>query len=278
MVFARNNNADKGGTRSSGKPFDKNESEEINSEEVETEATEADETTDADATATDDSADAVDVDDTEWAELDTSKDWREEGPFDIEEVDLEGDEVQRLDFGALVITPIPECNLQLQKASEEAEEILSAVMMVPELESALEISAFAAPRSAGMWSEIRQQIIAQTAQAGGSTERVAGPFGTELKKQDIVELPSGERAIQPSRTWVAEGPRWLLRGVLYGKAAMSEEFDDDVVGPFYDAFRDVIVRRGNDAKPVGDLLTLTLPDELVAVAQEAAEQDQGQAE
>lgn len=269
MVFARNNNADKGGTRSSGKPFDTDESEELNSEELATEDTDTEEDAGAGEAA-------ADVDDAEWAELDTSKDWREEGPFDIEEVDLEGDEVQRLDFGALVITPIPECNLQLQKASEEAEEILSAVMMVPALESALEISAFAAPRSAGMWSEIRQQIIAQTAQAGGSTERVAGPFGTELKKQDIVELPSGERAIQPSRTWVAEGPRWLLRGVLYGKAAMSEEFDDDVVGPFYDAFRDVIVRRGNDAKPVGDLLTLTLPDELVAVAQEAAEQDQGQ--
>lgn len=274
MVFARNNNADKGGTRSSGKPFDNDEVEEV--ETTDDEATETDETdASTDAADTDDSA--VD-DDAEWAELDTSKDWREEGPFDIDEVDLDDDEVQRLDFGALIITPIPECNLQLQKASEEAEEILSAVMMVPDLESALEISAFAAPRSPGMWSEIRQQIIAQTAQAGGSTERVAGPFGTELKKQDIVELPSGERAIQPSRTWVAEGPRWLLRGVLYGKAAMTDEFDDDVVGPFYDAFRDVIVRRGSEAKPVGDLLTLTLPEELVAVTQEAASEDQNQAE
>lgn len=45
------------------------------------------------------------------AEWDAAFD-REEGPFDISEVDLDADddEVTRLDFGALVATPFPGCS------------------------------------------------------------------------------------------------------------------------------------------------------------------------
>ena len=47
------------------------------------------------------------------AEWDAAFD-REEGPFDISEVDLDDDDVARLDFGALVATPFPGMQLQLQ--------------------------------------------------------------------------------------------------------------------------------------------------------------------
>lgn len=204
-----------------------------------------------------------------WAEFDESTDWRTEGPFDIDEVDLEADDVQRLDLGALVITPLEECELRLQVA-EETQQIVSALLVKDE--SALELSAFAAPRTPGMWAEIREQIIEQTKAMGGTADCVEGPFGTELVRNVPVPTPDGQVAFQPSRTWVAQGPRWLLRGVLFGQAALSAESDDEVVGPFFDVFSDVIVRRGESPMPVGDVLTLTLPEDLQPVD---GEQPQG---
>ncbi|WP_166646653.1 DUF3710 domain-containing protein [Enemella evansiae] len=215
----------------------------------------------------DDDTDAEDAED-EWAALDLSKDWREDGPFDINEVDLEADDIERLDFGALVITPIPECELRLQVA-EETQQIVSALIVKDE--SALELSAFAAPRSPGMWAEIREQIVEQTEAAGGTADSVEGPFGTELVRNVPVQTPDGQVAFQPSRTWVAQGPRWLLRGVLFGQAALSDQSDDELVGPFLDAFSDVVVRRGDAPMPVGDVLALTLPPELQQAEPESAQ-------
>ena len=54
--------------------------------------------------------------------------------------------------------------------------------------------------------------------------------------------------------WVAEGPRWLLRGIVYGQAAIEDDTDSAVVADVLAAFRQVIVRRGDDAMAPGDLL------------------------
>lgn len=222
-----------------------------------------------DASEGDDSAAESDEEADRWAAFDRSKDWREDGPFDINEVDLDADEVERLDFGALVVTPMPDCEIRLQ-VTEDTQQIIAALIVKDE--SALELSAYAAPRTPGMWAEIREEIITGTQAAGGTADCIEGPFGTELVRNLPVQTPEGQLAFQPSRTWVAEGPRWLLRGVLFGQAALTDEHDDDLVGPFFDAFSDVIVRRGDAAMPVGDVLPLTLPEEL-QTAQEQAHQE-----
>lgn len=257
------------------------DSDQVDSDQVDTDdvdAADADEADDADAedaedaeaedAEAEDEADEDEDADDEWAALDLSRDWREDGPFDIDEVDLEADDVERLDFGTLIITPIPECELRLQVA-EETQQIVSALIVKDD--SALELSAFAAPRSPGMWAEIREQITEQTVAAGGTADNVEGPFGTELVRNVPVQTPDGQVAFQPSRTWVAQGRRWLLRGVLYGQAALSDQNDDDLVGPFLDAFRDVVVRRGEAPMPVGDVLALVLPPELQAEQEQPAE-------
>lgn len=202
--------------------------------------------------------------DLDWAAFDLSRDWRVEGPYDFEEVDLDEDEIERLDFGAMIVTPPPNCEIRLQVA-EGTETIMSVLVVVGE--SAMELSAFAAPRTPGLWTEIRDQIVEQTLHAGGSADCVQGPFSTELIRNVPVQLPDGKRAFQPSRTWVAEGPRWLLRGVLMGRGALSGEIDDDVVGPLFDAFSDVIVHRDDTAMPVGGLLPLSLPPQVQKLEQ-----------
>jgi hypothetical protein len=125
-------------------------------------------------------------------------------------------------------------------------------------DSALELGAYAAPRSGGLWSELRDEMIEAATEAGGSAALIEGPFGVELRRLLPVSTPDGEQGYQPSRMWVVEGPRWLLRGILYGQAAL----EDGVASPVAElltAFRHVVVRRGDEPMAPGDLLPLRMP-------------------
>lgn len=193
--------------------------------------------------------------------------WRGEGPYDISEVDdLEGSaEMPRIDLGAMVLAGFPGAELRLQM-SEETQQIVSA-MLIHE-NSALELGAYAAPRSGGLWSELREEIMASATEAGGSASLAEGPFGVELRRLIPVTTPEGEQGYQPSRMWVVEGPRWLLRGIIYGQAALEEGLESPVA-EMLTAFRHVIVRRGDEAMAPGDLLPLTMPQGLVAADEQA---------
>jgi hypothetical protein len=202
--------------------------------------------------------DAIDLD-----ALD-ARDWRSAGPYDISEVDL-GDEDDddenepRIDLGSLVLTGFPGAELRLQVA-EETSQIISAMLISDN--SALELGAYAAPRSGGLWAELREDMIESATEAGGSGSLVEGPFGVELRRLLPVTTPEGEEGYQPSRMWVVEGPRWLLRGIVYGQAALEEGVEPPVA-ELLAAFRKVIVRRGDEAMAPGDLLPLSMPANLV---------------
>ena len=191
-----------------------------------------------------------------------ARDWRAEGPFDITEVDdVAGTpELPRIDLGAMVLAGFPGAELRLQM-SEETQQIVSAMLI--HQNSALEVGAYAAPRSGGLWSELREEIMASATEAGGSASLAEGPFGVELRRLIPVTTPEGEQGYQPSRMWVAEGPRWLLRGIVYGQAALEEGLESPVA-EMLTAFRNVVVRRGDEAMAPGDLLPLTMPQNLVA--------------
>jgi hypothetical protein len=195
------------------------------------------------------------------AELD-AREWRTQGPYDVSEVDLDDtdeDDDPRIDLGSMILTGFPGAELRLQVA-EETSQIISAMLISGN--SALELGAYAAPRSGGLWSELREDMIESANEAGGSASIVAGPFGVELRRLLPVTTPEGEEGYQPSRMWVAEGPRWLLRGIVYGQAAIEEGVEPPVA-ELLTAFRRVIVRRGDEAMAPGDLLPLSMPANLV---------------
>jgi hypothetical protein len=209
------------------------------------------------------------------AELDVEAldagDWRAEGPFDIaeldEDVDLTGTpQMPRIDLGAMVIAGFPGAELRLQ-VSEENQQIVSAMLINGD--SALELGAYAAPRSGGLWSELREEIMAAAVESGGSGSLAEGPFGVELRRLVPVTTPEGEQGYQPSRMWVAEGPRWLLRGIVYGQAALEEGLESPVA-EMLSAFRSVVVRRGDEPMAPGDLLPLTMPQNLVPADEPSA--------
>ena len=210
------------------------------------------------------------------AALDATE-WRTDGPFEVSELSSDDDEPAddqpRIDLGSIIVSPVPGSELRLQV--NEAQDIVSAMLVLPVTapatngaqpevvgSSALELSAYAAPRSGGLWAELRDEISEAATSAGGSAELAAGPFGVELRRLLPVTTPDGEQGYQPSRMWVAEGPRWLLRGIVYGQAAIESDDDDPAVAAVLAAFRDVVVRRGDEAMAPGDLLPMTMPSDL----------------
>ncbi len=235
-------------------------------------ATEIDANTEAEVDASDAAA-VVDLD-----ELDAAE-WRDQGPWDIDEMDPSetDEEGPRIDLGAMVLTGVPGSELRLQVA-EDTQQIVSAMLIIQTpiegeaedgttmsgtVTSALELGAYAAPRSGGFWPELREEISESATEAGGSASLNEGPFGVELFRLFPVTTPEGEQGYQPSKMWVAEGPRWLLRGIVYGQAAIEESDDSPAVADVVSAFRKVVVRRGDEAMAPGDLLPLTMPTNLV---------------
>jgi hypothetical protein len=191
-----------------------------------------------------------------WEALDLSRDWREDGPFDIDEVDLDADEVKRLDLGALIVTPEPGLKIQLvvdQKTKS------ATTLTVHSDKSALEVTVLAAPGSTGFTAEWRERLLAETPASKGKASPAKGPFGTELRWTLITTDDDGKETRRPRRDWFAEGPRWLLWARLQGEAAT----DVDNRGPaaeLEEFFRNLIVRRGETALIPGTPVSLHPPE------------------
>jgi hypothetical protein len=121
--------------------------------------------------------------------------------------------------------------------------------------STLQMQAFAAPRTEGIWDEIREEIGESVRKQGGAVDDVPGPFGRELLARLPVRTPEGRTGHRPARFVGVDGPRWFLRGVITGRAAV----DEDAAGTLEDLFRRTVVVRGTEARAPRDLLALTLP-------------------
>jgi hypothetical protein len=168
------------------------------------------------------------------------------GPFDSE--DLAPDDVDRVDLGSLLIAPEPDRELRLQV--DEASGAVQSVQIVGQ-DGAVELRAFAAPRHGDLWSEVRPQIAAEVAQAGGTATEREGPWGPELLLE--VGPRGGQR--QLTRMVGINGPRWMLRCQLVGAAAQKP----DQSSTWEDTIRRVAVHRGAHAMPVGEALEVTMP-------------------
>ena len=180
-------------------------------------------------------------------------DVRAEGPYDSSEVDAADLEAEdRIDLGALVVTGMPGMELGLQV--DEQSGVVQAVLLMLD-DSALELRAFAAPKTAGIWDEVRQEIAAEAARMGGTATETDGPFGTELVLVVPVEDPEGQVFSQTSRVIGVDGPRWLLRGTILGRAAV----EPDAAEPMEATLRNVVVVRGNEPMAVRESLPLQLP-------------------
>ncbi|GAA2176440.1 DUF3710 domain-containing protein [Arthrobacter parietis] len=179
------------------------------------------------------------------------------GPFDESEKDTAAGYI---DLGALRIAAAE--NLQLRLEVEERTKRVIAVTLDIN-GSNLQLQAFAAPRSEGLWDEIREQIGASVGSQGGTVSERQGEFGTELIAKLPAQTPDGRAGFRVARFVGVDGPRWFLRGVFGGPAAM----DPAIAGPMEQLFRNVVVVRGDHPLPPRELLPLKLPKDAGAPKQ-----------
>jgi len=184
----------------------------------------------------------------------------EHGPWDAWHAP---DGVQRLDLGSLQIPAIEGVEVRVQANPDGAVE---QVVLV-DGDSALQLGVFAAPRSEGIWNEVRDEIAQAMKSDGVSPREIQGPYGVELTAR--VNTPDGPADV---RFVGVDGPRWMVRALYQGAAAA----DPGREGALGEVLSGLVVIRDEEARPVREALPLRLPKEMhdqAAAAQ--AEQEQG---
>ena len=177
---------------------------------------------------------------------------RSGGPFDVEEEPDDG--LTRLDLGGLRVAGADGMEIRLEV--DQATQAVSAVTVVAN-DSALQLTAFAAPRTEGIWDDVRGEIRANLA-ASGPVDEIQGDFGRELQATLTIPDEQGRQATQPVRFVGVDGPRWFLRGLFTGAAAR----DPRAARALEAVLRATVVVRGTDPMAPGDPLPLHLPTEV----------------
>jgi hypothetical protein len=127
----------------------------------------------------------------------------------------------------------------------------------------LQLGAFAAPRSEGIWDEVRETLRSTLQASGAKPAEIEGEYGVEL----TARVSDGSNTVDVRHVGI-DGPRWFVHGVYIGSAAL----DPSRAGPLRDVLHGLVVDRGKDAMPVQEALPLQLPAE--AAAQLAAAQEE----
>ena len=164
-----------------------------------------------------------------------------------------------VDLGGVKI--LPRADLQLRLEVEEGSKRVVAVGL-DYAKSTLQVQPFAAPRSSGLWHEIRAQIVEQIHKQGGTTRVVNGPFGPEVQAQIPVAAAGTEGGTRLARFVGVDGPRWFLRGVIAGEAIV----DAEAAVKIEELFRSIVVVRGSTPMPPRDLIPLHVPTAGTATA------------
>lgn len=202
---------------------------------------------DAEATGVDDDGNAATD---EAAGVDATVQNRAQGPWDF---DQDGapelpDTWGRMDLGALMLT-LPD-GVEVRLDVDQASQTVGAVGVVLE-PLMLQVMAYAAPRSSGIWDEIRAEIAANATSSGGTIHHAQGRFGPEL----LAQLPADGGGRVEARFIGIDGPRWFLRGVVSGPGA----HDDSTSAAALDIFSKVTVVRDDQARPAQEPLPVTTP-------------------
>jgi Protein of unknown function (DUF3710) len=171
------------------------------------------------------------------------------GPFDVADVE---DDRLRLDFGSLRVPAVDGMEIRVDAGPDGR---LTGVGLVVD-GSVLQLQAFAAPRTEGIWDDVRAEIAQGLVEQGGSAEETSGRFGPELKAEVPVQWPDGRSGRERARFVGVDGPRWFLRGVISGAGAVDASRATTVE----DMFAGVVVVRGSEAAPPREPLPLTMPE------------------
>lgn len=168
-------------------------------------------------------------------------------------IDIDDDGITRLDFGALKVPGVD--GMEVRAELDDQQQVVGVAVMLDE--TVLQLQAFAAPKSEGLWDEVRQEIAEGIRGGQGKAREVDGPFGRELHAEVPVPTEGGAEGRQPVRFIGRDGERWFLRGVVTGAGVNDAARAEGVES----VFGGVRVERGTHAAPPRDPLPLSLPDD-----------------
>ncbi|MCI1984219.1 MAG: DUF3710 domain-containing protein [Bifidobacteriaceae bacterium] len=162
------------------------------------------------------------------------------GPWDVDEIP---EDEKYLDLGGFRLPARQNIQLRLQVNQEKTSVV---GVTVTYKDSSLELAGFAAPKSKGLWKDISAELM--KGNADGTL--IDGYFGTEISMSVVV----GSKKV-PTRIVGVDGPRWMLRGIFTGKAAVKGEQKDTLD----DFFAAIVVDRGDEPLAPRDPLPLHPP-------------------
>lgn len=169
----------------------------------------------------------------------------EHGPWDVEDENVP-DYDEYLDMGSYYLPFLKGIELRV-KANRATQQVLGTTITYGS--SSVEIEAFAAPKTFGLWDDVRADLI----EANKDAKEVEGVFGTELALP--VTVKGGRKVL--TRIVGVDGPRWMLRGIFSGKAATDPEGEEaKALNQF---FADIVVERGDDPLAPRDLIPMHPP-------------------
>ncbi len=171
------------------------------------------------------------------------------GPRDREDVEDLG---ALIDLGSVHALPGPgmELRLEVDSASNEV-----SAIQIGDDDGAVQIQVFAAPRSSGIWDEIRDEIAEMIRGNSGTVEETEGPFGPELRTRLAQTAPQGRTVFAPAVFAGIDGRRWFLRAVYSGAPAI----DEAARTPYDDCIRSLVITRGEEPRAPREMLPLSVP-------------------
>ena len=169
----------------------------------------------------------------------------ERGPWDVEDENVP-DYDEYLDMGSYYLPFLKGIELRV-KANRATQQVLGTTITYGS--SSVEIEAFAAPKTLGLWNDVRADLI----EANKDAKELEGVFGTELALP--VTVKGGRKVL--TRIVGVDGPRWMLRGIFSGKAATDPEGEEaKALNQF---FADIVVERGDNPLAPRDLIPMHPP-------------------
>lgn len=185
----------------------------------------------------------------------------EHGPWDVDDENVP-DYDEYLDMGAYYLPFLQGIELRV-KANRATQQVLGTTITYGS--SSVEIEAFAAPKTMGLWDDVRADLV----EANKDAKETDGVFGTELTLPVVVK--GGRKVV--TRIVGVDGPRWMLRGIFSGKAATDPDHAETKA--LNQLFSNIVVERGEDPLAPRDLIPMHPP---VAPAERKAAKEAAEAE
>ena len=185
----------------------------------------------------------------------------EHGPWDVDDENVP-DYDEYLDMGAYYLPFLQGIELRV-KANRATQQVLGTTITYGS--SSVEIEAFAAPKTMGLWDDVRVDLV----EANKDAKETDGVFGTELTLPVVVK---GGRKVAPGirrcgRTAV-DAARHLLRQSRHRSGPRRNQGAEP-------AFSNIVVERGEDPLAPRDLIPMHPP---VAPAERKAAKEAAEAE